>query len=132
MNPRDRYEAVLAGDRADFLPRIPILMQFAAEYIGSNYGAFASDHRVLVEANLRCARDFGMEQLSTISDPYRETEGFGAEIRYHENAVPECVHPPLADVADVSSAKVPDPGASVRMKDRLDAIRLYREKVGET
>ena len=55
MTPRERYLAVLGGSRPDVLPRLPILMQFAAEHIGSNYGAFASDYRVLVEANRRCA-----------------------------------------------------------------------------
>lgn len=85
MTPNKRYMTVLDGGKPDILPRIPILMQFAAEYIGSNYGAFASDYKVLIESNLRCAKDFGIDQLSCISDPYRETAGFGAEIRFHEN-----------------------------------------------
>ena len=67
---------MLQREPCDTVPRTPILMQFAAEYIGSNYGAFASDYRVLVEANLRCAADFGMDQVSCISDPDRETQGF--------------------------------------------------------
>jgi MtaA/CmuA family methyltransferase len=135
MTPRQRYDAILDGRTPDIVPRIPILMQFAAEYIGSNYAAFASDHRVLVEANLRCAQDFGLDQLSTISDPYRETAGFGAEIRFHANAGPECVRPPLADATPgdntLAGLTVPDPFSSPRMKDRIDAIRLYRERTGE-
>ena len=120
--------AVLEGRKPDILPRVPILMQFAAEYIGNNYGAFASDHRVLVEANLRCAEDFGFDQLSCISDPYRETAGFGAEIRFHENSVPECVQPPLSDTDDLSTLTIPDPEKATRMRDRIDAVRLYRER----
>ena len=95
MTPRERYLAVLHGGRPDVLPRLPILMQFAAEYIGSNYGAFASDYRVLVEANLRCAEEFGIDQLNTMSDPYRETAGFGAPIEFPRNGVPICLKPPL-------------------------------------
>ena len=57
MNSYERYMAVLAQEPVDILPRLPILMQFAAEYIGSNYGAFASDYRVLVEANLLSAEN---------------------------------------------------------------------------
>jgi MtaA/CmuA family methyltransferase len=102
-------------------------MQFAAEYIGSNYGAFASDHKVLVEANMRCAIDFGMDQLSCISDPYRETAGFGAEIIFHENSVPECVRPPLADTDDLGTLSIPDPAGAERMRDRIEACRLYRQ-----
>jgi MtaA/CmuA family methyltransferase len=123
MNGLERYLGVLEGRTVDFLPRLPILMQYAAEHIGSNYGAFASDHRVLVEANLRCAKDFGMDQLSAISDPYRETQGFGAEIVYVRDGVPRCPHPPLAGTKDLSQLLRPDPLKSERMRDRLDALR---------
>ena len=32
-----------------------------------------SDFRALVESNLRCREDFGMDAVGLISDPYRET-----------------------------------------------------------
>ena len=84
-------------------------MQFAAEYIGRDYAAFASDYRVLVEANLACAKDFGIDQLSAISDPYRETHGFGAEIVFMKDGPPRCPHPPLEDEKDFSNLKKPEP-----------------------
>lgn len=131
MTPRERYFARIHGETPDLVPRIPILMQFAAEHIDSNYGAFASDHRVLVEANLRCAEDFGFDQVSAISDPYRETAGLGGEIQFRENATPECVAPPLPDLEAAGDLEVPDPEASPRMRDRLEAIRLYRRQAGD-
>ena len=82
MNSKERYLATLEGQPTDFIPRLPILMQFAAENIGNNYAGFASDYRVLTEANITCARDFGIDQMNTMSDPYRETQGYGAEIIY--------------------------------------------------
>lgn len=129
MNGYERYCATVAGKGADFPPRTPILMQFAAEFIGSNYGAFASDHRVLVEANLRCAEAFGMDQVSAISDPFRETEGFGGTTTYVADGVPRCTHP-LEDSTDLSLLKRPDPMVSVRMRDRVDAVRLFKERAG--
>lgn len=131
MTSRERYLAVLHGRRPDFFPRIPILMQFAAEHIGSNYGAFASDHRVLVEANLRCAEQFGLDQVSTISDPYRETSGFGAPIEFQRDGVPICLKPPLEDDLDLAKLPRPDPLKAPRMRDRVDAVRAYRERAGE-
>ncbi len=131
MTPFQRYQAVLRGEPVDFSPRIPIVMQYAAELIGSNYGAFASDYNVLTKANLHCAERFGFEQLSTISDPYRETAGFGAPIKFHENAVPECLEHPLADLDDISSLTIPDPWEAPRMRDRMEAIRFYREHTGD-
>jgi len=110
---------------------VPILMQFAAEHIGSNYGAFASDHRVLVEANLRCAEDFGFDQLSAISDPYRETAGFGAPIEFRRDGVPICLKPPLEDNPDLSRLPRPDPMKEARMRDRIDGIRAMKERAGE-
>lgn len=53
MTPLQRYLATLAGSPVDHLARLPILMQFAAERIGSNYAAFASDYRVLGQYHLR-------------------------------------------------------------------------------
>lgn len=131
MTSRERYLAMILGEKVDIVPRVPILMQFAAEYIGSNYGAFASDHRILAEANIRCAEEFGFDQLSAISDPYRETQGFGAEIEYVTDGVPRCKKPPLADTRDLSVLKIPDPMKSERMRDRVDAVRLMKERTGD-
>jgi len=131
MNSLERYLATLNAQPTDFLPRVPILMQFAAEYIGSNYAAFASDWRVLVEANLRCREAFGFDQVSAISDPYRETQGFGGEVHYEADHAPTCKRPPLSDVHDLASLREnPDPYACERMLDRLMAVRAFRERVG--
>ncbi len=123
MIPRDRYMAMLRGEPVDHLPRLPILMAFAAHFIGADYRGFASDYRVLAEANLRCAAHFGFEQLSAISDPYRETQGFGAVIEYPEDGVPRCVAPPLAANPDLAQLDTPDPLRSTRMLDRIEGIR---------
>ena len=131
MNSKKRYLATLANQPVDHLPRLPILMQYAAEYIGSNYGAFASDFKVLTKANLCCARDFGIDQLNTMSDPYRETQGYGAKIIYEPNVVPYCEKHPLEDDEDIDSLLRPDPMQSERMRDRIEAVRAYRESAGE-
>ena len=127
MNGLERYLAVLRGRPADFLPRLPILMQYAAEHIGSHYGDFAADHRVMVRANQRCAADFGIDQLSTISDPYRETQGYGGEVVYVRDGVPRCPHPPLIDNKDLDALPRPNPLTAVRMRDRIDAVHAYRQ-----
>lgn len=130
MNSKQRYFHTLTGEPVDHIARIPILMQFAAEYIGSNYADFASDYRVLTESNLVCARDFGIDQLNTMSDPYRETQGFGAEIIYPDNIVPYCSRHPLEDNRDLSRLPIPDPLDAERMRDRVEAVRRYASEVG--
>lgn len=131
MTPKQRYLNSLAGEPVDFVARLPILMQFAAEYIGSNYGAFASDYRVLTESNIVCAREFGIDQMNTMSDPYRETQGFGAEIVYPENMVPYCKKHPLEDDEGLDKLPTPDPMKAERMRDRIVAVRRYHAEVGD-
>jgi len=131
MNSYERYMATLKGEPLDFLPRVPILMQYAAEHIGSNYAAFAADYKVLVEANLRCREDFGFDQVSVISDPYRESSGFGAKVIYEENHAPHCEQTVLSDITELGPMVVdPDPYQDVRMLDRLMAVRSFKAQVG--
>lgn len=106
----------------------PILMQFAAEYIGSNYGEFASDYNVLVEANLRCLDDFDIDMLGLISDPYRETSAFGAKIKYVNDGVPRCLDLIVNSIDDVINLKNPDVYKSERTMDRVKAGEVLTKK----
>ncbi len=130
MTPFERYVGMLEGKTVDFVPRTPILMQFAAEFIGSDYGEFASDYKTLVRANEECAGFFGIDQLSCISDPHRETHSFGGEVTYVKDGPPRSTHP-LSESTDTSRLLVPDPLKSKRMLDRVKAVKLYKEKFGD-
>ncbi len=101
-------------------------MQYAAEYIGSDYAAFASNYQVLVTANEQCVKDFGIDQLSCISDSYRETQGFGSTVKYIKDGPPRSTHP-LQDSKDLSTLGKPDPKMSERMLDRVKAVEAYKE-----
>lgn len=127
MTSFERYVGMLEGKRVDIVPRTPILMQYAAEFIGSDYACFASDHSTLVKSNEMCAKYFGIDQLSCISDPYRETHGFGSKVDYQKDGPPRSTHP-LSDNTDVSRLLSPDPLKSERMLDRVNAVKLYRER----
>ena len=85
---------------------------------------------MLTEANIVCAREFGFDQVSTISDPYRETQGYGAHIIYGRDMVPYCEKHPLEDDPDLSKLTRPDPLKSERMRDRIDAVRAYHSRIG--
>jgi len=130
MNGWMRYQAMLDGEPCDCVPRIPILMQFAAAHLGATYGDFCSQHAVKAEGNIRCAEAFGLDVVGVMSDPYSETQGFGAEIIFHDRATPECVRPPLAEAADLDRLPRPDPRTATRMANTVQTIRDYRQRVG--
>ena len=131
MTGYERVKETLEGKPTDIVPRTPILMRYAAEYIGATYGAFTADYRVLVEANLRCADEFGFDQVSCISDPYRETQGYGAPIEFVPDSVPHCLRHPLEESRDLDKLPVPDPLApGGRMLDRVEAVRAFKAAGG--
>jgi len=129
MNKNEQFDQLLQEGKVDSKVLFrPILMQFAAEYIGSNYGKFASDYKVLVEANLRCMDDFGLDMLGLISDPYRETSAFGAEVKFVSNGVPRCLKLIVNTIEDVINLKNPDVYKSNRTFDRIKAGEVLSKK----
>lgn len=109
----------------------PILMHFAANYAGFSYREFASDYRVLVKSNLTYLEDFHTDAVGLISDPYRETSAFGAEISYPKEGVPRCVKPIVVSMEDIRALKNPDVFREERTLDRIKAgEQLARETGG--
>ena len=112
------------------VPFHPILMHFAARHAGYTYGQFASDYRALVESNLRCRDDFGMDAVGVISDPFRETSAFGARIVFPDEAVPRCMELLVRSMEDIDRLKNPDVYRQERTLDRIRGAEALRKQVG--
>jgi len=108
----------------------PILMHFAARYAGYSYAEFASDYRVLVESNLKCMEEFGMDAVGLISDPYRETSAFGARLSYPAEGVPRCEDILVRSMEDIKLLKNPDVYKAARTLDRIKGGEALRREVG--
>ncbi len=128
MNGYERFQAVLRHEPCDILPRMPILMAFKARFAGVDYASFATDYSVKAEANLQCAEHFGYDVVDVMSDPYCETQGFGAEIEYPKDDVPRCPVPPLAATKNLESLLKPDPYKSHRMANTINTVKAYKER----
>ena len=109
----------------------PILMQFAAQFVGKSYRDFYTDHNTLVEANIACMEKFGTDAVGLISDPFREAEAFGLICEYPDNAVPKPTEYPVKTMEDVVNLSNPDVYAAKRTLDRIEGARLTREQIGE-
>lgn len=125
LNSLERVNNRIKGKPVDRVPNLNIIMQFAARYIGVNYGKYCTDYRYLVEANIKCCRDFGIDMLSVISDPFRETASFGTNITINFDDTPSCKDHLIKECADIKNLIVPDPLSSERMLDRIKAVELY-------
>lgn len=130
MTAQQRHDAVLAGEKPDRVPVYPILMAFAARAIGRTYSEFARDHRVLVEANLRCMEQYDFDAVSVISDPFRETSAFGAQIVFPEDDVPMCKDHFVKGRAELDKLPDPDLAEAERTRDRIQACEAFKRSLG--
>ena len=125
MTPKEYLQQLCKGN---ILPGktmfVPILMHFIARYAGGNYARFASDYRFLVEANLRALENFDIDMVGLISDPYRETSAFGADIEYIPEGVPRCLNLVINSPEDVLSLGRPDVYKYERTRDRILGAEL--------
>ena len=131
MTPKERVYKRLNGEEVDKIPNLNIIMTFAAKYIDVPYKKYVTDHKYLVEGNIKCCDKFGIDMVSAISDPFRETHGFGANIIFPEDDVPKCTDHLLKKYSDIKKLKINDPEKSERMHDRIKAIRLFKKELGD-
>ena len=131
MNSYERCLAMLQGGPVDRLPVMPITMMFAADQIGCPYGQYTTDYRLLVEGQLAVAEKFHFDHVSVISDPSREASAFGAAIQYFDNQppAPEESRAFLTDKSALSKLDIDKAMAGTRVLDRIDGVRLLKEKV---
>jgi MtaA/CmuA family methyltransferase len=132
MTGRERVLAVLAGQKTDHIPCMPITMTFAADILGVKYLQYARDHMVMVEAQVKTAEMFGFDYVSTISDPTREAADLGAHIQWYEDRPPAILEDEalFADKSVLGRVEALEPIAGGRMEDRVRGIELLRERAG--
>lgn len=100
-------------------------------FIKVPYKKYVTDYRYLVEGNTACCEKFGIDMVSAISDPFREAHGFGANIIFPDDDVPKCTDYFIKDYSDIKKLKINSAMNCERMKDRIEAIKLYKKEVGE-
>ncbi|GMW03564.1 MAG: methylcobamide--CoM methyltransferase [Candidatus Hydrogenedentota bacterium] len=130
-NGRDRVLSAIQGDTSARLAFMPITMMFASDNAGVTYHAYATDHRVLVESQLRFSEDYDADHVSAISDPGREAADCGAAIQYFENQPPAVDenHARLSEKKELIGLQIPDPLGGGRMHDRVRAIERFHDRV---
>ncbi|HEX8984316.1 MAG TPA: uroporphyrinogen decarboxylase family protein [Bryobacteraceae bacterium] len=133
MTGRERILAMMDGRLPDRLGLMPITMMFAARQIGACYRAYATDFRVLAEAQVRTAETFGFDYVSAISDPAREAADLGAAVEWFDDQPPAIIESRalIAEKAALAKLRAPDPLGGGRMHDRVQGVALLRERAGK-
>lgn len=129
---KQRVLSMLEGRATDCLPLMPITMMLAADCIGRKYYDYATDYRVLVEGQIRVAEEYDFDYVSAISDPAREATDCGGQVAFFPDQPPAIVEElaRLANQTDLLDLQQPDPLGGGRMHDRVNAVTLLKQRVG--
>jgi uroporphyrinogen decarboxylase len=132
MNACERTLNFIQNQPVDRLPFHPIIMRFAARHAGVQYRDFCLDYRCKCEAMLKCARDFAIDWVTVMSDPYAEAEAFGMRIDYPADNLPIPRNLPILEPGDVDDLMLPEVEQSPRLLNRVNEIARFKQLVGET
>ena len=132
MTPKERIHAILKGEPYDRPAVTPIFMAWSANFIGHTYRDYYLDGDVLVEAQLAVTRAFNLDQISAISDPWREASAYGMEFEYPPDGVGRPKEVLIKTRDEISRVRPLDIENAERTKQRIESVRKMSAQVGQT
>ncbi|MHA1728094.1 MAG: uroporphyrinogen decarboxylase family protein [Promethearchaeota archaeon] len=110
------------------IPFNPFLMHLAASMLGVDYcHEYCQKPEILAEAQVKTANFFGIDHVNVSTDAYRTANAWGVELNWDGNT-------PTAKTnlkwEEFESIEAPDLLSSTRVQNRLNAVKLLKEKVG--
>jgi MtaA/CmuA family methyltransferase len=132
MTPKERINAILKGDPYDRPAVTPIFMAWASHFIGHTYSDYYLDGDVLVKAQLAVTRAFNLDQISAISDPWREASAYGMQFDYPAEGVGRPKEPFIKARGEISRVKRFDIENAERTRQRIESVRKMAAEVGKT
>jgi len=132
MTPKERIYAIIRGESYDRPAVTPIFMAWSANYINHSYRDYYLDGDCLVEAQLAVTKAFNIDQISAISDPWREAFAYGMEFEYPENGVGKPAGALIKTPDDISLVRPLDIENAERTRQRIESVRKMVAEVGQT
>lgn len=131
MTGLERTLQFIKGRKVDRPPFHPIIMRWAARYNGVMYREFCTVPSVKCEAMIRCARDFDMDWVTVMSDPWAEASAFGIKIHYPADSLPVDTGGHLPDARAASKLSPYNPLKNTRCSNRLAELSEFSKGDGK-
>ena len=132
MTSKERIIASITGQPHDRCAVTPIFMAWAAHFIGHTYRDYYLNGDTLVRAQLAVVKAFNIDQISAISDPWREASGYGLSLSYPAQGVGKPNAWFIQSPEDIQKLKRLDIPSIERMQQRVDSIAAMAAQVGKT
>ncbi len=110
------------------IPFNPFIMHMAATLADVDYNhEYCQKPNILVESQIKCADFFGIDHVNVSTDAYREANAWGVEIDWSS-------HTPIAKaylkIEDFESKEPPDLLENQRIMNRVNAVKIFSERIG--
>lgn len=129
MNSRDLTLSSIK-DIPEKIPFNPFIMHLAAALGRVNYcHEYVQKPEILVKCQTKCANFFGIDHINVSTDAYREASAWGVEMCWEGNT-PDAIK--ILSLEDFDSIDTPDLLASPRIQQRVKAVKLMKERVGNS
>lgn len=132
MNGRERTLNFMHGEKVDYIPFHPLVMQYASEYVNIPFRDYCLDYRKQCEAMLKFAGEFGVDWFHPSGFAYCEAGAYGLEIEFPEN---DCPYPRkhliLDFERDYKKIRKLDIKNNVAMMNRVRGVKYYKDTVGD-
>ena len=132
MTSKERIYAILNGNPYDRPAVTPIFMAWSANFIGRTYRDYYLDGDVLAGAQLAVVRAFNIDQISAISDPWREASAYGMEFEYPADGVGKPEDMLIKTHDDISRIQPLDIKNAERTKQRIESVGKMAAEVRQT
>lgn len=132
MTPKERIYATLKRQPVDRPAVTPIFMAWSANYVGLTYRNYYLDWQALVRSQLGVVRAFNLDQISAISDPWREASAYGMKLDYPPDGVGKPRGYILNESSDIAKLRQAEILKAPRVIDRIEGVRALAAEVGRT
>ncbi|NVM02936.1 MAG: hypothetical protein HWN67_11400 [Candidatus Helarchaeota archaeon] len=112
------------------IPFNPYIMHLAASLIKVNYSHdYVQKPEILAEAQIKCANFFGIDHVNVSTDAYREASTWGVQVDFSGHT-PVPKSGTELNWQEFDGVETPDLSESIRIENRVKAVKLLKEQVG--
>ncbi len=121
MTSKERLSRYLAGESVDRRPNLTIVGSVVTQYTGISVEEYCKNGKKMAESAALAADDLRLDYIQVASDLAREAEGFGSELSFFPDKLPNVHKPAIDDIADVAGLRPLNVADVRRLSDLVEA-----------
>ena len=121
MTSKERLSRYLAGESVDRRPNLTIVGSVVTQYTGISVEEYCKNGKKMAESAALAADDLRLDYIQVASDLAGEAEGFGSELSFFPDKLPNVHKPAIDDIADVAGLRPLNVADVRRLSDLVEA-----------